>query len=428
MTVVRTAIPPFTIEPRRQIYLGMDPRDRYRRCWASPDESVGLIGPPGFGKSSGIVIPTLMTWDGPVVATSCHDDLIRFTRHWRARLAARNGGRVYIYDPFGMMPEEQTVRWSLLAGCEDRATCWRRAAEVIKPIIKAVGNEGELLRAGAAVLLRGLFHAAALSGGDLDDVWRWFGTRDFEPVKTILRGAGPEASSWADALEVFREPVDIERRILFAAQSVLDVTAEPRVRASTRAPDLDIDEMLRSGSTLFIVMRTRTGAVGPLVLALLDAIKQRAGALTRGRTSNRLDPPLLIAMDDMPEVAPNPTLSSQLSEGGKSGILTLWTAQSMAQLRGRFGEETTGTLLANTTVKLIFGGGSNGGDLNDVSAWAGLLNRREKLLPPEAVQMLPPFYAWLFYHSGEPLLVETRAASLLAPYRQLTSAPNTEAP
>jgi hypothetical protein len=36
--------------------------------------------------------------------------------------------------------------------------------------------------------------------------------------------------------------------------------------------------------------------------------------------------------------------------------------------------------------------------------------------------MLPPFHAWLFSPGSEPLLVDTRPAELIEPYRQLMAA------
>jgi hypothetical protein len=116
------------------------------------------------------------------------------------------------------------------------------------------------------------------------------------------------------------------------------------------------------------------------------------------------------------------------------------------------------SILTATTAKVIYGGMSNGGDLRDVSAWAGehrepqatfyaggvdptrspaqpgrrLTDRDDTgrqhaigslyrpVLPVDAIQQLPPGLAWLFYRSDAPLLVETRPAGLMAPYAALS--------
>jgi type IV secretory pathway TraG/TraD family ATPase VirD4 len=390
-------------------------------------DSVGLIGPPRFGKSSGVIVPTLLTWDGPVVAVSGRFDLFTATRHWRARLAARNGGGVFLYDPFGMMPSEPSVRWSPLTGCDDPSVCWSRVMDMTKMVGRVVGSEGGVVRTYAGAVLRALYHAAALSGGGMDEVAHWLDTQDFNPPITILGTSTSPARGWGDPLQNLMGPLDqFQRRVLAAVRTCIDATANVNVRASTRTPDLDIDHIVRTGSTLFVVVPAWTNLVAPLLLGLTGAVKEHA-ALRKDSNDGRLDPPLLIALDDMAEVLPDPAMTSQIQDGGTSGILTLWTAQSIAQLRAEFGDDGQQALLGATAVKLIFGGASNSGDLNDVSTWAGLLNRREKLLPAEAVQMLPPFYAWLFHPGSEPLLVETRPAGLIEPYRRLMPVPQSQA-
>src|SRR5262249_46190726 len=78
----------FTVEPRRQVYLGLDPNDGHKRCWAGPEDSVGIVGPPRYGKTSGLIVPALMGWDGPAVVTSTRGDLLAFCGGWRQRLAS----------------------------------------------------------------------------------------------------------------------------------------------------------------------------------------------------------------------------------------------------------------------------------------------------------------------------------------------------
>jgi type IV secretion system protein VirD4 len=415
-------VPAFDIQPRRQIYLGMDPNDQYRRCWASPVDSVGLIGPPRYGKSSGVVIPTLMTWDGPVVATSTRPDLLRFAGRWRSQLAAQRGGQTYVYDPFGTQPALSSARWSPLDGCADPAVCWRRVVTMTKVIARGGGPDSEARRAGAGLILRGLFHAAALSGVGMDVVHRWLVTHDLEPAARVIRDADTAGRGWADDLQAVVGRGDYEYRMFSTARTCLEFVTEPRALASTTGTDLDLDHFLRTGSTLFILAPSRTDIVAPLLLGLLDAIKQRAGALAGRSPGGRLDPPLLLAMDEMAELVPWPALPSQFSDGGEIGMLTLWAAQSMGQLRSRFGSDGTTALLSATTTKLMYGGISNGGDLNDVSSWAGMLDRDTKLLPTEAIEMLPPFYAWLFRYGSEPLLVDTRPAGMIESYRRLSEA------
>ncbi len=53
------------------------------------------------------------------------------------------------------------------------------------------------------------------------------------------------------------------------------------------------------------------------------------------------------------------------------GGAVVWAAQSLAQLRARYGTDMQQAILTATTAQVIYGGMSNGGDLRDVSSWAG---------------------------------------------------------
>ncbi|MET7423403.1 type IV secretory system conjugative DNA transfer family protein [Dactylosporangium sp. NPDC005555] len=457
-------LPPFQVEPRRQVYLGLDPGDGLRRCWSGPEDSVGVIGPPRYGKTSGLIIPALMSWAGPAVATSTRGDLLRFCGGWRAQLAAARGGRIYVYDPFGSEPGVTGLRWSPLAGCADPAVCYRRVAAMTGVAARGV-TDGEHWRTGAAVILRGVFHAAAVAGADLAQVRRWLAHQDVRTPADILRHTDSAARGWGDDLQAIELIGERERGSFFSvARNCLDATAEPTVLASTAVTDLDLDHFLATSSTLFIVGPSHhQDAIAPLIVGLVDSVAQRAAEIAARSPGGRLADPLLLALDEVANIAPLRSLPSLVSEGGGRGIITLWAAQSLAQLRARYGTDEQQAILAATTAKLIYGGMSNGDDLRNISSWAGefrdpqvtyyaggeptpamlrgprpggglagddVIGRQHAVsglyrpvLPVEAIQRLPPLHAWLFYRSDAPLLVETRPAGLMEPYRQLADLP-----
>jgi type IV secretion system protein VirD4 len=453
-----TPVPPFP--PRRQVYLGLDPQQGHQPCWSAAEDSVGVVGPPRYGKSSGVVIPAIMTWDGAVVATSTRGDLLHFCGGWRRQLARARGGDVFVYDPFGSEPGVSGLRWSPLAGCEDPSVCYRRVAAMTAVMARGI-TDGEHWRAGAAVILRAVFHAAALSGQTLVAVRRWLAMQDTTEPADILRRTASVASGWADDLQAVERIGERERGSFYSvARNCLDASAEPRVLASAQANDLDLDRFLLTGSTLFIVGPSHYQEVAaPMIVGLVDSIAQRAAELAARSPDGRLDPPLLLALDEVANIAPLRSLPALVSEGGGRGIVTMWAAQSLAQLRTRYGTDEQQAILTATTAKLIFGGMSNGADLRDISGWAGELREAQVTyyaggssrsdimrsparpgglvpqeesgqthavgglyrprLPVEAIQQLPPLHAWLFYRSDQPMVVETRPAGLLEPYASL---------
>lgn len=455
-------LPPFTVTPRRQVYLGLDPADGHKRCWTGDlRDSVGVVAPPGYGKSSGILVPAIMSWDGPVVTTSTRGDLLQFSGRWRAQLAAARGGRIYVYDPFGSEPGVASLRWSPLSDCADATVCYRRVNAMVAVVGQGI-SEGQHWRTGAAQILRGMFHAAALAGLDLIEVRGWLATQNVRPAAEILRENPRAARGWGVDLLAVEKVGERERGSFYSvARNCLDATAEPTVLASTTGADLDIDQFLATSSTLYVVGPSHyQDVVAPLIVGLIDSITQRAAELAARMPGGKLDPPLLLGLDEIANIAPLQSLPALVSEGGGRGTVTVWAAQSLAQLRGRYGADGQQAILTATTAKLIFGGMSNGNDLRDVSGWAGEFRESQvtyyaggttpesamrgptsggglagdgdvgrmhavgglyrPALPVEAIQQLPPLFAWLFYRSDPPLLVETRPAGLMEPYRALS--------
>ncbi|CAM4305794.1 type IV secretory system conjugative DNA transfer family protein [Nocardiopsis rhodophaea] len=464
--------PAVRLRPEHRVYLGLDPHDGYQRVWSKPSDSVGVVGPPRYGKTSGVIIPALLYWAGPAVSTSTRGDILNFCGDWRRRIAAQSGGRVYVYDPFGSEGTgADSMRWSPLAGCEDPSVCYRRVQAMTAVAGRGL-SDGEHWRSGAALLLRGLFHAAALSGAPIAEVRRWLARQEVRrPAEVIRDAGGGAAEAWADDLESVRLLGERERGSFYSvARNCLEATAEPRVLESCSSTDFDVDHFLTTGSTLFVVGPSHYQDVAaPMIVGLIDSIAQRAAELAAVQ-GGRLSRPLLLALDEVANIAPLKSLPSLVSEGGGRGIITLWAAQSLAQLRARYGAEEQQAILTATTAKIIYGGMSNDADLRNISAWSGeqrvpevtfygggmgvlpplpdragggvsdprgsaapsgLGNPVETggqhavsasyrpVLPTEAIQQMPPHNAWLWWQSEPPMQVETRPAGVVSEYERV---------
>lgn len=463
-------LPPMEVQPRQQVYLGMNPTANYGRCWSTPEDSVGVVGPPRYGKTAGLFLPMLMHWDGPVVCTSTRGDLLRGTGDWRTRVAGQPGGGIYVYDPFGSEPGVTSMRWSPLAGCEAASVCYRRAAAMTAASSEGL-SDSQHWRAGASAILRGMFHAAALGREPMSTVRKWLAQQDTREPAEMIRSHTDRTSAvgWADDLEAVQLVGERERGSFYSvARNSLEATAEPTVLESCSAVDLDIDRFLMTRSTLYIVGPSHyQDVVAPLIVGLVDSIAQRASELAAAQ-GGRLASPLLMLLDEVANIAPLPSLPTLVSEGGGRGIITVWSSQSLAALRDQYGADKQSAILTATTAKLFFGAMSNSDDLQNVSGWAGEARTPEityyaggataedamygpqpggglagsqdtgrmhavgsqwrPVLPVEAIQQLPPLRAWLFYRSDKPMLVETRPAGLMPAYQQLagyTSPPGT---
>jgi len=87
---------------------------------AERGQSAIVVAPTQTGKTTGLAIPALLEWRGPVLATSIKTDLLRDTIDARRLL-----GRVQLFDPAGETGLE-SANWSPLMRCGDWAIARRR--------------------------------------------------------------------------------------------------------------------------------------------------------------------------------------------------------------------------------------------------------------------------------------------------------------
>ena len=259
---------------------------------------------------------------------------------------------------------------------------------------------------------------------------------------------------WADDLDAVHLLGDRERGSFFSvARTTLEATADPTVLDSCAHDDLDLDAFIDTRSSLFLIGPShQQQAIAPMMAGLVDSIAQRAAELAAAR-GGRLDPPILLALDEVANVAPLHSLPTLVSEGGGRGIVTLWAAQSLAQMRMRYGADGQSAILTATSAKIIFGGMSDGGDLANISSWAGEIRHSSSstqfaagpsaaqgrtsigatrtgqsfqvgseyrpALPVEEIQQMPPLFAWLFWRSDPPRRIEARPAGAIPEFAQL---------
>ena len=114
-------------EPGRVI-LGRTPGAFGRLLAAEDCHSVLVFGPTGSYKTSALVIPAVLEWSGPLVATSVKPDLLRSTMAHRARL-----GQVMVIDPLGAS-RMTAAKWSPLASCFTWAGAQQTAVQLANAI------------------------------------------------------------------------------------------------------------------------------------------------------------------------------------------------------------------------------------------------------------------------------------------------------
>jgi len=336
---------------RNGLYLGHDAHGWH---YAEGQHSVLVLGPPRSGKTSALLIPNVLSASGAVVTTSTKPDVLDAT------LAARSsGGRCHLFDPSGSVadrPGVHRLRWSPLPAC----TSWRTALMTARSLV-VVGSTG----AGAVqadsshwteraqALLAPLLHAAALEGADMRTVLAWVDRRRALPAQQALASGG-DAAIARDLLDGIVTTDERELSGIWStASGALGAFRSEQALAATCDPDFDPVGFVASGDTVYIAAPAHHQAlVAPLVVGLIDDVRRA----TYDRAADgpaQSGPPVLLALDELANIAPLPELPSMVSEGGGQGLVTLACFQDLSQARHRWPGQADGfPSLFGTTVVL----------------------------------------------------------------------------
>lgn len=387
---------------RSEVILGYRDRDPFssglclgkekfsrREIWIPKESTLLVLAPPRSGKTSGTVAPAIVAHNGTVVATGVRDDIMVWTHPWR-----RHRGPMWLCEPMrnpdrplpaGVLP----VRWSPLRGCEDIVQA-RLRAEALFAAVPEGGSNDTFWRNNGQALLATYLLAAALQDGTMSDVVGWADRdTDTSPVDVIRTVAGDLDAGYVRAA-LLSSASQLEAAIAQDPRYKAGVTGQvlqtlepfriPRIAEMCDVPiaeSFDPAEFVTSSGTIWMLgsdsqQRQAAGVCTTLTAAIAEAGRE----IARCNANGRLQPPLLLALDEAVNVAPIPRLDQLLSTGGGSGLQTIIVLQSMAAARNAWGKEMGDALLDFNNAKLILGGLSDAQDLDDLSR---LLGQREEL-------------------------------------------------
>ena len=402
--------------------------------WASVEDSILLIGPPRSGKGLHVVINAILDAPGAVVATSTRPDNLTAT------LTARRaeGRPVAVFDPQHLAEGIPAgLRWSPIRGCEDPLTAMIRATGLAAGTgLSAGGVEGgDFWEGKTRTALQALLHAAALDHRTPAELFRWTLDPAAASDAVAILTANPKAATgWADSLQAMIDSDPRTRDSIWQGVSLsLAALADPRVLdAVSPGPEerFDPEEFLRKRGTVYL-LATGAGAnnSAALVSAFVEDLVEAARRLAARSPSARLDPPLLLALDEIGNLAPLPSLPTLMAEGGGTGITTMPVLQSLAQAREKWSDNAAGAIWDASIVKIILGGASNSRDLQDLTTLIGERDeitdsttigdhgsrtaqrsiRRVSIMPPDVIRTLPFGTGLILLRAAPPIVAKLRA-------------------
>jgi type IV secretion system protein VirD4 len=339
-------------EPGRVI-LGRTPGLLGRLLAAEDCHSVLVFGPTGSYKTSALVIPGVLEWSGPLLATSVKPDLLRATMAHRTRR-----GQVLVIDPLGASGV-QAARWSPLASCGTWAGAQQMAVMLANAIEQTPTEEQRpehrFWKTMGTKFLAPMLYAAAVKGLGMSEVLHWLDSREDQEVKDILQAAGVPAA--LDAWESSQYRTDRAVDSLYAtAEEVLHVYGNERVAASTEGHDLDLDQFLSGNHTIYLYAPAHQQR---LLRPLFEAICQQVVAAAQEQAAlapdGMLSPRLGLFLDEAGNCAALSDLDVLATTARGQGIQLVTVRHDKSQLEARYGTKAS-TILNNHRAKLFLSG------------------------------------------------------------------------
>jgi type IV secretion system protein VirD4 len=352
-------------------------RAHYRHALRLPlDEHAVIFSPPRGGKT-GWLARVILHYPGPVLSTTTKHDVFELTAAARARR-----GPVHVFNPQGIGAVPSTFRWNPLEGCQEPAVAIRRADAFANSVSQKGVEDASFWAAKASDYLRGYFHAAALAGLDLRHVASWVsGTRSEEAEDILATTPGAARYLAGQLAEMRGESNKTISTVRMTMSRSLAFLADPALAACV-LPDegesLDIPSFLRDAGTLYLIAETRgeDAPVAPLFACLASEIHYIAALAGSMLPGGRLDPPLLMALDEVTQICPVP-VPSWLADSGGKGIQIITVAHGEAQLRGRWGANGARIIMDTSGAKIWLPGISDTDTLDAASALCGTTAMKE---------------------------------------------------
>ena len=406
-----------------------------RVLYSSWEDVVLAYMAPRSGKRTALAIPAVLSAPGAAIATSNKADVWAATAALRA---AETGDRVWTFDPQRIAYAPRTWWWDPLADLTSVEEAERLAGHFVLTVEDE--RSKDIWGPAAQELLAALLLAARACGGTMHDVYDWLNDEANPVPVSTLRDAGYRGIA-ASLAGTQGSPAETRGSVYFTARVAAKCLRNPEITAWITPPTVPVVtgpdgtavrvEQFRpaalptSKQTLYLLSKDGGGSAAPLVAALTDRV-MRAATLAAERAGGRLDPPMVVVLDEAANICRIADLPQLYSHLGSRGVIPLTILQSHAQGVAVWGETGMRALLGAATVKVVGSGIDDASFAEDLSRLIGdhdvttvSINtgdgrtsrsrsvRQQRILPAAAIRALPKGQALVWLTGAKVALVAT---------------------
>jgi type IV secretory pathway TraG/TraD family ATPase VirD4 len=227
------------------VYLGLMENGDWQHARA--ERAVLLLGPPRSGKTSGVIIPGVLSHTGPAVCASTKPDVARATARARSRF-----GRVWMFDPTGANAGAgaEQLRWSPVRA----SSSWDGALLMARAMTAAAGvgtgtTHGSHWAKRSQALLAPFLHAAALDGRDMESVVDWVMRHELDEAGILLEQERASRLAFGSLIGLLNTE-DRERASIFsAAADALQAYSSETALAAAKDPNFSAEQFVAGEDT-----------------------------------------------------------------------------------------------------------------------------------------------------------------------------------
>jgi type IV secretory pathway TraG/TraD family ATPase VirD4 len=326
------------------------------RLHATVEDVVLVIAPPRCGKTTSFAVPIVLSSPGSVVACSNKADLYLSTVGARTKI-----GQVWVGDFQAVTHTEQSWWWNPLRSVRTMDDAVRLAGGFILAV--ADDHDREVWGPAANELLSNLVFAAAKGNLTLLDVYRWLFDESTEEPRRLLMEAG-EAEAAISLQGAQGLHTETRGSVYFTARSACSSLRDKTIgRWVTPPADKKIrefvpDEFVASGTeTLYLLSKNVKGGTSAAAIVAALTTEVRVAAERAGeRGGGRIDPPLMLVLDEVANICRIADLPEQYSHLGSRSIIPVAILQSYPQGERVWGQGGMKELWNAATVKVVGSG------------------------------------------------------------------------
>jgi type IV secretory pathway TraG/TraD family ATPase VirD4 len=228
----------------------------------------------------------------------------------------------------------------------------------------------------------------------------------------IHKSGSPERLIWANELLGLGQLAPEERGSAFStAGNALDAFKLSTVLRNSSSSDIDIRTFVKQRSSLFVIAGIgMQKALAPLFSAMLESIAFAIIDDLAREDGGKLEPRLLLQLDEIANIAPLPNLLTLLTVCGGSGICLSYASQNWQQVATRYGQDQMKSIWQSTKAQIVFGGVGDREMLEDMSTLQGIKKEKTKTRTRESFKVMASSTT-----TGEQDVAKLRADEIFSP-------------